>query len=250
MESRFDLDNIVAAKARKKSILFKVTIHPKSLAGREKPTVEGEVTKEFKPGEYIEVWDYKNAGGTTWLKFQHRDAKGRKELGKSWIMAVDKWSGADLVEETTEEEEERIRKKWGALSAHTLKKKPKTQLPSKVNYGPEFGGQGPSLPAGGSRAGVGVAGMPRGREAPVTSTTNENVASVLAAGLKHMAVQPQGQPHWHKVGVQPGWKEYRDKTTGRYYYVNQQTKETLWDVQAKKAGVITKIKSRDMNRTD
>lgn len=40
----------------------------------------------------------------------------------------------------------------------------------------------------------------------------------------------------------PGWSEHKDKRSGRYYYNNKSTGETLWDTQAVKRGVIPRVR--------
>merc|ERR1711964_8761 len=43
-------------------------------------------------------------------------------------------------------------------------------------------------------------------------------------------------------GLPKGWTEHQDKRNGRFYYYNKAHKKTLWDTDALKNGLISKIK--------
>lgn len=71
-------------------------------------------------------------------------------------------------------------------------------------------------------------------------TASDTADSDYAEEAAQSAAQEPPMPDPNQLPV--GWTEHLDKRSGRYYYNNKSTGETLWDTMAVKRGVISKVR--------
>lgn len=108
---------------------------------RKQPNTTSAICEEYSEGDFVEVFDYAEQGSSKWIRIR---GHGRNDLGKrrkdAWIMAVDSFSGMDLVTRCSNKESKLAREYWGQAPRREFDRTPARESPVE----PASDGAGPA----------------------------------------------------------------------------------------------------------